>query len=386
MAVKFGFGIIGTGGIFPQHAAALHVLRKRARLIGLADLDADRLRIATDKHFAPHAYEDHRRLLDRKDIDVISIATPPATHERLIIDCLQAGKAVICEKPLAHTLEVADRIIEAAEKYPGKLGIVYQMRYTPEARKVIWMRDRGWLGDLRYGRWSTLWRFEGAPEGKSGWWGQWSVAGGGVVMTKFIHELDQIIYFFGKPVEVCACMDTLQQQIESEDTFAATIRFQNGAIVSCSGTINAQHGTTAWDVVGDKASVHFPWELRSRDADSQQQMVQAVNEAFPQPAQSRRSSLPVRVMRRILGKKRASGRARGYGRGMHAQCFAEYLDAIESQGDVPVSAREARLSLDLCVGIYTSAITGKTVSLPLNESDAFYRGIKVDDYRKRQVS
>ena len=386
MAVKHGLGIIGTGGIFPQHATALRVLRKRARLIAVADLDEARLRRATDGHFAPYAYADHRQLLERQDVDIVSIATPPATHEQLIIDSLGAGKAVICEKPLAHTLESADRIIEAAQKYPGKLGIVYQMRYTPEARKVIWLRDRGWLGELRYGRWSSLWCFEGAQEGKSGWWGRWSVAGGGVVMTKFIHELDQIVYFFGQPVEVCACVDTLQQQIESEDTFAATIRFKNGAIVSCSGTINAQHGTTAWDVVGDKASVHFPWQLRSHDTDCQHQMAQAVNEAFPQSAQARRRSLPVRVLRRILGRRRAAGRPHGYGRSMHAQCFAEFLDAIESEGNVPVSAGEARVSLDLCVGIYTSAMTGRTVSLPLSASDAFYRGIKVDDYRKRQVS
>ena len=385
MAVKYGFGVIGTGGIFPQHAAALRVLRKRARLIGLADLDSARLRSATDKHFAPHAYDDHRQLLERGDIDVVSIATPPATHERLVIDCLEAGKAVICEKPLAHTLESADRIIQAAGAYPGKLGVVYQARCMPEMRKIDWLRDNGWLGQLRFGHWVRLSRFDEAVEGGTGWWGRWETSGGGVVMTKFIHELDQMIHLFGKPVEVSARMDTLQQQIESEDTFTAMVRFAGGAIVSCSATINAQHLSSTFDVLGEKASVHYPWKVTSRDDEQLRRINQALDEAFgaaPKPAPR---SLPGRVASktaRVLGRGRRRATSSSV---LHALHFAACLEAIESDSPMPVTPQDARRSLDLCMGIYQSALSGQAMRLPLDASSPVYGGITAETYRQRKV-
>ncbi len=180
-----------------------------------------------------------------------------------MVDALEAGKFVICEKPLAHTLESADRIIAVAKKHPGKLSTVYQFRYLPEVQRTLWLRDHGRLGKLLFGRFHRFAKFEAparpAKDGKpakpakkrSPWWGQWQTAGGGVVMTQLIHEIDLMQHIFGRATEVTATMETLREAIESEDTCAATVRFESGAMVSCQGTMTAQRSSHGFDVIGE---------------------------------------------------------------------------------------------------------------------------------------
>src|SRR6478672_6064238 len=147
-----GIGIVGAGKIFEQHAIACNSLGGRAKLLALADIDEARLQKAADQYSIPFTAGDYRSLLDRNDIDVITVCTPPVLHERVAVDALEAGKFVICEKPLAHTLESADRIIAVAKKHPGKFSTVYQFRYLPEVQRTLWLRDHGRMGKLLFGR------------------------------------------------------------------------------------------------------------------------------------------------------------------------------------------------------------------------------------------
>lgn len=156
----FGIGIIGAGIIFEQHARACEQLVDRARLLGVAEVDDAKLRMATANHFIPFDCHDYRELLDRKGIDIVTVCTQPVFHEKIVVEALEAGKYVLCEKPLAHTLRSADRIIEVASRFPGKLSIVYQFRYLPEVQRTIWLRDNGRLGPLLFGRFSRYARFQ----------------------------------------------------------------------------------------------------------------------------------------------------------------------------------------------------------------------------------
>ena len=82
----FGMGIVGAGRIFEQHASAYKALGARARLVAIADIDETQVRRATSRYFIPYAYQDHRALLERDDVDVVTVCTPPALHERVVID------------------------------------------------------------------------------------------------------------------------------------------------------------------------------------------------------------------------------------------------------------------------------------------------------------
>lgn len=399
MGKGFGVGIIGAGVMFGHHAAALKALENRARLIGVADLDESKLRSASARHFVPYTYTDHRKLLARDDIDIVTITTPPSAHEQLVVEALDAGKHVICEKPLAHTLEAADRIIDIASRSQGRLTVGYQHRFWPEIKKLVWLRDNGWLGDLQSGSFMRMTPF--TKSAATDWWGRWEIAGGGLVMTQFIHELDLMIHIFGEPVEVYAVVDTLQQDIESEDTLGATVRFESGAVVTCCSTLNAHGGETLlrYDIVGSRASAHFPWAIYASDLKHRREMLRALETAMPGPKPVRQSlpvramhnlerkvdgthSLPARAMRKAL--RRLGARSQLGSQVYRTSYIAAFLDALENGGEVPVSHEEARRSLELCTAIYASALSGTVVSLPLDESSVCYRGITTDVYRERR--
>jgi len=370
-----GIGIVGAGRIFEQHAIACNSLGGRARLIAIADIDEAQLQKAAGKYSIPFAAADYRSLLNRNDIDVITVCTPPVLHERVVIDALEAGKIVICEKPLAHTLESADRIISAAKRHPGKLSTVYQFRYLPEVQRTLWLRNHERLGRLLFGRFHRFAKFEAparpARDGKpakpakkrSPWWGQWQTAGGGVVMTQLIHEIDIMQHIFGQATEVTATMDTLHEAIESEDTCAATVRFESGAMVSCHGTMTAQRSGHGFDVIGERASAHSPWALESLDATWRDESRHAVLEAHP------------------LTEEPA---AKHIGGSDHTPYLADVVAAILEGRSLPVGPEDARASLEICTAIYASALSGRAVKLPLDHTNNCYAGLTTAVYDGRQ--
>jgi UDP-N-acetyl-2-amino-2-deoxyglucuronate dehydrogenase len=369
-----GIGIVGAGKIFEQHAIACNSLAGRARLVGIADIDEAHLQKAAGKYSIPLAVADYRVLLDRQDVDVITVCTPPVLHERVVVDALEAGKFVICEKPLAHTLQSADRIIAVAKKHPGKLSTVYQFRYRPEVQRALWLRDHGRLGKLLFGRFHRFAKFQApakpAKDGKpakpakkrSPWWGQWQTAGGGVVMTQLIHEIDLMQHIFGKATEVTATMDTLHEAIESEDTCAATVRFASGAMVSCQGTMTAQRSSHGFDVIGERASAHSPWALESLDTDWRDDSLRAVLEAHPSP---------------LMADKSAESCA-------HTPYLADVVAAILESRSLPIGLEEARASLEICTAIYASALSGRPVPLPIDRTNNCYAGVTTAVYDGRQ--
>jgi UDP-N-acetyl-2-amino-2-deoxyglucuronate dehydrogenase len=370
-----GIGIVGAGKIFEQHAIACNSLEGRAKLLAIADINEDQLQKAAGKYSIPFAAADYRILLDRQDIDVITVCTPPVLHERVVVEALEAGKFVICEKPLAHTLESADRIIAVAKKYPGKLSTVYQFRYLPEVQRALWLRDNDRLGKLLFGRFHRFAKFEAparpAKDGKpakpakkrSPWWGQWQTAGGGVVMTQLIHEIDLMQHIFGRATEVTATMETLHEPIESEDTCAATVRFESGAMVSCQGTMTAQRSSHGFDVIGERASAHSPWALESLDTSWRDESLHAVLEAHP-------------LIEKIAAKDAANSD--------HAPYLADAVTAILEGRSLPIGPDDARASLEICTAIYASALSGRPVKLPLDKTNICYAGLTTAVYDGRQ--
>jgi len=245
---RYGVGLIGAGAISSSHFAAYGALAPRLRAVAVADIDPRRLELLGQKHFVPFATGDYHELLDRGDIDLIDVCTPPGTHGEIVRQALEAGKHVVCEKPLAPNLEEIDQLIEFAHRFPGKLSTVFQRRYHPPIRKLLAAIAAGEYGKLVSGRFTRYARGQFARSAR--WWGDWKVAGGGTVMTQFIHELDLMCLVFGRPTSVSAILDTLVLTLDSEDTFAATVRFEGGAIVSCNSLVGADRSDVSFEIVG----------------------------------------------------------------------------------------------------------------------------------------
>ena len=351
-----GLGIVGTGIIAEQHIKACGDLPDRIRVAALADVSEENLRAAAGKHGIANAFTDSRELIACDDVDAVAVCTPPCFHEDIVIDALEAGKLVLCEKPVAHTLEITDRIVEAGRRFPGRLSFVHQFRYLPEVERVVWLRDHGQLGVPLYGRFSRYarWSRPGKPSRRS-WWGAWQVAGGGAVMTQLVHELDLMCHIFGDAVQVSAMIDTLQQSIESEDSCAAMVRFANGAMVTVMGTMNAYKSMAGFDVLGTDGSAHSPWRYESVDSERRAEGVCAAEEAHPDDEVASDSS-------------------------DHTAYYRAVLDALDAGEPLPVGGDDARRAVELATAIYASALTGAPVSLPLTPSSPCYGGITTDDY------
>jgi UDP-N-acetyl-2-amino-2-deoxyglucuronate dehydrogenase len=382
MKTEIGIGIVGAGRIFEQHAIACSALTGRARLLAVSDIDENQMQKATRQYSIPLGFTDHRKLLEQKEIDAVIVCTPPSLHEQVVDDALEAGKFVICEKPLAHTLESADRIVAMATKHPGKLSTVYQFRYLPEVQRTLWLRDQGRLGSLLFGRFSRFAKWEApARKGKDGsakpakkrsaWWGQWETAGGGMVMTQLIHELDLMCHIFGRATEVTATIDTLQHQIESEDSCIATIRFENGAMVTCYGTMTAQRSNHGFDVIGDKASSHFPWAVESLDTGWRDDSLRSVLEAYPL---AQKLETPKEIRQEVALDKETK-KVKGPATSAHTPYLEDVVNAIIEARPLPIGAEDARASLEICTAIYSSALSGHAVLLPLDHTNNCYAGL-----------
>jgi predicted dehydrogenase len=355
-----GIGIVGAGIIAEQHAKACADLAGRVRLLAVADVSPENLMACAERHAIPHAYPDHRALLERDDVDVVVVATPPCFHEDVVGDALAAGKHVLCEKPLAHTLEAADRIVDAARAYPGRLSVVHQFRWWPEVQRTVWLRDHGHLGSLLFGRFSRFARFNRPGKApRRAWWGAWDVAGGGAVMTQLIHELDLMCHVFGRAAEVTAVVDTLKEDILSEDSCSATVRFASGAVVSAFGTMVAHRSSAGFDVIGTEGSAHSPWTFESMDRARRDEGRAAALAAHPDPGPDAQSS-------------------------DHTPYLRAVADAIEAGAPLPVGPDEALACVELCTAIYASALTGAPVALPLGPGSPCYAGVTAEDYANRR--
>lgn len=374
-----GAGIIGAGAIFKDHARTYTQLTPHVRLVGLADVDPVRAKRAAQGFFVPYMTTDFQELLRRDDIDIVSICTPPSLHERMVVEALEAGKYVVCEKPLAHNLASANRILEAALRFPNRLGVVYQKRFTNDWKGARWLAEEGHLGRLQFGRFTRVGQIPVLHRIDGSWWGKWDVAGGGALMTQCIHELDLQLLLFGPARRVYATMATLASAIESEDTLSATVEHDSGAIVSVGCAAGRYTGTRIqWDVMGPDAAVHYPWAISTTDKRRRSYLHREAARRFP--GSQRRSGLPgipgklMRLAQRKLGKGQAAMPSG------HTPYMAAVLDAIATGSPLPVPPDEARQSLELCTAIYTAAITGQPVELPLAEHTPFYHGITTDDY------
>src|SRR5689334_22757089 len=127
----------------------MQMTRGRVKLIAACDKELDRLRAFSMKYGVANQLQEPDALIAAADIDLVVVATPPSSHEVIVVAALDAGKYVLCEKPLAHSLISARKITEAEKRHPGKLSVCFQFRYRSDFRRVDWIVKNGWLGNLR---------------------------------------------------------------------------------------------------------------------------------------------------------------------------------------------------------------------------------------------
>ncbi|ASA21419.1 Gfo/Idh/MocA family protein [Paenibacillus donghaensis] len=226
---QLGAAIIGCGAIYPLHARAIAAMQG-VQLLAVVDSNPAAAAEAA-REFGGQPLTDYRELLNRTDIDVVHLCTPHSQHAEMAVALLQAGKHVLTEKPLAVDLPSARRMVEAAERSRGQLGVVFQNRYNETSRHIKQTIDSGILGPLVCMKGTVTWHRSESYYTDSSWRGRWATEGGGLLINQAIHTLDLLQWFGGEIASVKGSVttDVLDGVIEVEDTAHACIRFSNNA-------------------------------------------------------------------------------------------------------------------------------------------------------------
>lgn len=235
-------GIIGCGRVHKNHAQAARLL-DGVELVGVADVDPPALAAASGEWSVP-GYADYRKLL-AAGVDLVSVCLPHHLHAPVCTDVASSGVHVLCEKPLATTVEECDEIIAACDRAGVQLGVVYQHRFNENAQLLQRQLASGALGRPILG--TALFQYFKSPDDKkyfegSGWRGSVEREGGGVLNTHAVHAIDLICWLLGRVVDVKGMIATLTHRIEVEDTGAALLRFENGALATVAASMSVGIG------------------------------------------------------------------------------------------------------------------------------------------------
>lgn len=348
-----GVAIIGAGGISRTHIETYQKFSGRCQLKALADSYTEKAEQKKQElNLSVSIHDDYKEILSDPSIDLVSVCTPPFTHAPITIDCLNAGKHVICEKPMASSLEECDAMVEAMEKSGKQLAIIAQNRFRTPIQKLKGVLDSGELGRVVHAQVDSFW-WRGHCYYDLWWRGMWSKEGGGCTLNHAVHHIDMFQWMMGMPKEVRAVMTNVSHDnAEVEDLSIAVLKYESGALAQLTSSV-VHHGEEQQLIFQtEKARVSFPWKVYASKArsngfpDRDPETESTINGIY--------ENLPVLEHELYEGE------------------FDNVLTAIETGGQVLVSGYEGRKTLELIMAIYQSASTNESVPLPLDKSSPFY--------------
>jgi predicted dehydrogenase len=205
-------GIVGLGNIGHYHADRLDELD--AELVGGLDIQADARRRFGEKYDV-NTYDEREELY--RDVDAVVVTTPNRFHEEYAVSALEAGLHVLLEKPLAHSLESAERIAAAAEAADGVCMVGFNNRFANPVEVLKHYQSKGRFGDVTHVEANYV-RRRGIP-GRGSWFTSKHVAGGGSVIDIGVHAIDLSLYFLDFP-EVVEVSATTRSQFGTRDDYA----------------------------------------------------------------------------------------------------------------------------------------------------------------------
>lgn len=225
---EVAWGLAGCGDIAEKRVVKAIQASVQGSLVGCTRRDPQRLAEFQFRHSIPKGYADYREMLSDSELAAVYLATPVWLHGSQTIEAAEAGKHVLCEKPMAMNPLECRRMIDACRGNGVKLGVAYYRRFYPVVLKMRELLRQGAIGRPILVR-STLVEHARLNEGgHPGWRFVRNQGGGGLLMDMGSHRLDVLAMLFGFPESVSALTDTRVCPVEVEDTGSLLIRFAGG--------------------------------------------------------------------------------------------------------------------------------------------------------------
>jgi UDP-N-acetylglucosamine 3-dehydrogenase len=230
---KLKIGVIGCGSIAQHRHLPEYASNKEVEIVAVCDIVEERVKKTADKYGA-EAYTNYKEMLSNHQVEAVSVCTPNYLHAPISIAALNAGKHVLCEKPMATSTEEAENMIAAAEKNGRKLMIAHNQRFVPSHQKAKELIEKGEAGKI-YSFRSAF--GHGGPEGwsadgKDSWFFKKDEAFIGAMGDLGVHKTDLLRYVLGEEfVEVGAFVETsAKENADVDDTAVCVLKTESGTI------------------------------------------------------------------------------------------------------------------------------------------------------------
>lgn len=250
------WGILGYG-MFGRHHARCLAACPGVEVAAIATRSAGNRAAAAAEYPGARLLEDWRTLVTAPDLDAVAVVTPNHLHATMALAALEAGKAVLVEKPLATTLADCDRLVEAAARAGRPLSVGFELRQGAQWTGVERLVREGPVGRPRFLR-LGLFRFPFRPGGEG--WRHDPARVGSWILEEPIHHIDLILWWcaaLGPPVEVSA--QGLRRADGLSPSFTATLRFADGAIATLAQTVEGFGHHLAVEIVGEQGALTSHW-------------------------------------------------------------------------------------------------------------------------------
>ena len=338
----FRIALVGCGRISKNHFEAIGRIDGLS-LAAVCDEVEARARAAGEQYGVPW-FTSYDEMLTQSECDAVTIATPSGLHPAHGTKAAKAGKHVIAEKPMAISLSSADALVQACDDAGVHLFVVKQNRLNPAVQLLRRAIDRGRFGRIYMANATVRWARPQEYYDQAPWRGTWEFDGG-AFMNQASHYVDLIQWLVGPVESVMAKTATMARRIEAEDSGAAVLKFRNGALgvievtmltyprnLEGSLTLIGETGTVK--IGGTAVNKVEHWQFASYDDDDK--LIDAA------------STTPPTV----------------YGFG-HEGYYRNVLAVLRGDAAPDTDGRSGRKSLELVLGIYESAKTGREVPFPL---------------------
>jgi len=334
--------LVGCGRISRNHFDAIKKVEGLA-LVGVCDDKEERATSAGNAHGVP-SFTDYETMLRSVECDAVTISTPSGLHASHGVIAARAGKHVIAEKPMAITLEQADRLVAACDQARVHLFVVKQNRLNPPVQLLKRAIDAGRFGRIFLANATVRWQRPQSYYDGDSWRGTWEFDGG-AFMNQASHYVDLIQWMLGPVESVVAKTATQARRIESEDSGVAVLKFRSGAlgVIEVNVLTFPKNLEGSITIIGEKGTVKIGgtavnrvehWEFAEPDVDDA--MVNASSTSPPSV----------------------------YGFG-HEGYYRNVAAVLRGEAKAETDGRAGRKSLELILGIYEAARTGRDVPIPL---------------------
>lgn len=348
---KLKVAIVGCGRISVSYASAFHELADEIEVVYAVDKIPERAQKFASGFEGCMWTDNFNDILD-KNIDVVHLCLPHYLHPVMAIKAMQAGINVLTEKPIAISLQEADKMIQAQKETQMKLGCIFQTRFTSSVETLKMMKERDDFGKILTARSILTWNRPLSYYDGSDWKGTWDKEGGGVLIDQAIHSIDRVRYILGSDV---AWIDGnvsnfAHKFVKVEDSANAAIMFENGCLYNMYAcNIYGDDSPINIEFIGEKGRFGLIQDMGYYEIDGVYKEIRDTYEGTP------------------VGPS--------YWGSSHRIQLRDFYRSVREDLPVSVDGLEGRKTLELIKGIYLSSVNHTRVTLPFE--DVTYSDVNV---------